>query len=483
MTTSRTPQLPCGEHGVDAYTLPPEAIEQPPQSLGGALRQIGPGLILAGAIVGTGELIATTHLGAKVGFALLWLVIVSCFIKVFVQAELGRHTISSGKTAIAAFRTLPGPSFLIGWWWVIMMLTTQLQLAAMVGGVGQACHVALPGVSDAIGSVLPAVARQPVLPWSILAVAATSLLLGTGGYRLVEKGTTALVVLFTFTTIGCVVLLPAVGHPIALGDVLAGLKFQLPNVDGALAAALAMFGITGVGATELVHYPYWCIEKGYARRTGPYDGSAEWVARAQGWVRVMRLDVWVSLAVYTVATLAFYVLGAAVLHGRDPAGLPGNVAGMLMALSHMYAPVLGEFGAKWFIVVGVFAVLYSTLYAATAANTRGLVDFLHVNCGLPFRFPGDRARWVRLLCMVFPVIDLGLYLAIRNPVKMVLIGGFMQAMTLPMIAASAVYLRYRRTHPAIAPGRVWDGFLWLSMTGLFVAAVYGMWDSVMKLMK
>jgi hypothetical protein len=197
----------------------------------------------------------------------------------------------------------------------------------------------------------------------------------------------------------------------------------------------------------------------------------------------MRLDVWVSLAVYTVATLAFYVLGAAVLHGRDPAGLPGNVAGMLMALSHMYAPVLGEFGAKWFIVAGVFAVLYSTLYAATAANTRGLVDFLHVNCGLPFRFPGDRARWVRLLCIVFPVIDLGLYLAIRNPVKMVLIGGFMQAMTLPMIAASAVYLRYRRTNPAIAPGRVWDGFLWLSMTGLFVAAVYGMWDSVMKLMK
>ena len=31
-------------------------------------------------------------------FALLWLVIVSCFVKVFVQAELGRYTISSGQT-------------------------------------------------------------------------------------------------------------------------------------------------------------------------------------------------------------------------------------------------------------------------------------------------------------------------------------------------------------------------------------------------
>ena len=59
----------------DAYAMRPEAVEEPPRRLGEALRQIGPGLILAAAVVGTGELIATTQLGAKAGFALLWLVI------------------------------------------------------------------------------------------------------------------------------------------------------------------------------------------------------------------------------------------------------------------------------------------------------------------------------------------------------------------------------------------------------------------------
>ena len=68
----------------DAYALTEAAAEEPPRTLRRAVRQIGPGLILAGAIVGTGELIATTNLGAKVGFALLWLVIASCFVKVFV---------------------------------------------------------------------------------------------------------------------------------------------------------------------------------------------------------------------------------------------------------------------------------------------------------------------------------------------------------------------------------------------------------------
>ena len=54
-----------------------------------------------------------------------------------------------------------------------------------------------------------------------------------------------------------------------------GLSLHLPT--GGLATAIAVFGITGVGATELVMYPYWCVEKGYARFVGPRDGSAAWL--------------------------------------------------------------------------------------------------------------------------------------------------------------------------------------------------------------
>ncbi len=68
-----------------------------------SIRQIGPGLILAASIVGTGELINTTSLGAKAGFSLLWLILLCCVIKVFVQVELGRYAITHGKTTLAAF--------------------------------------------------------------------------------------------------------------------------------------------------------------------------------------------------------------------------------------------------------------------------------------------------------------------------------------------------------------------------------------------
>lgn len=488
MTQTRAgavPSVSAPAESFDPYALPPEAVEAPPRRLAMILRQVGPGLILAGAIVGTGELIATTHLGAQVGFVLLWLVVLSCFVKVFVQVELGRYAISSGQPSMTAFREMGAAGTVIGVCWVLMMLMTQLQLGAMLGGVGQAVHMMIPGVCNALGAWTQPLlgdflVTRPELPWALLAAVVTSALLAAGNYGIVERVSTVLVVVFTLMTVVCVCLLPAVGHPIHWSQVASGFTFSLPQGPGALAAAIAMFGITGVGAAELVAYPYWCIEKGYARKAGPRDASPAWIDRARGWVNVMHVDAWVSMAVYTVATLAFFFLGASVLYGRGAGGLPGTVGAMLDELSLMYAPVLGPRAAKMFIVGGVFAVLYSTLYASTAANSRALTDFLRVNRVVTLRRPGDRTKWVRRFCIVFPLVDLVLYLFVKNPVLMVVIGGFVQALMLPLVGAAALFLRYRRTDTRLRPGRLWDLFLWASVAALTATALVGLNDTRKK---
>jgi manganese transport protein len=56
-------------------------ILNPPSTLSGRIRYLGPGFILSAAIVGSGELIATTALGAKAGFVMFWLIILSCLRK------------------------------------------------------------------------------------------------------------------------------------------------------------------------------------------------------------------------------------------------------------------------------------------------------------------------------------------------------------------------------------------------------------------
>ena len=64
----------------------------PPTSLRGLVRHLGPGFIITATIVGSGELIVTPKLGASVGFSLLWFIILGCVLvfAVAVDAILNR---------------------------------------------------------------------------------------------------------------------------------------------------------------------------------------------------------------------------------------------------------------------------------------------------------------------------------------------------------------------------------------------------------
>ncbi len=131
-------------------------IETPPSTLLGIVKRLGPGLIIAGSIVGSGELVATTKTGAEAGITLLWLIIIGCVIKVFVQIELGRYTITHGETTLAALDQVPGPRWQVNWivwFWLVMMVIGIGQLGGIVGGVGQAAAIAIPIRGDYLAAV------------------------------------------------------------------------------------------------------------------------------------------------------------------------------------------------------------------------------------------------------------------------------------------------------------------------------------------
>ncbi len=241
----------------DLYTLTSDTVETPPSALGAALKRIGPGMVLAASIVGSGELIATTTLGAQVGYAALWIIVVSCAIKPVVQGELGRYTIATGRDRARGLRPrararAPGVNWLVLGAGLLTVLLTLLQVGGMFGGVAQVLHLLVPAVS--------------VNVWVGICLVLTLALLLGGGYSRIEKLAVIKVGFFTCS--------PSAPRPCCCGrrarssahDLADGMSLHLPA--GGLATAIAVFGITGVGATELVMYPYWCVEKGYARFAG-----------------------------------------------------------------------------------------------------------------------------------------------------------------------------------------------------------------------
>src|SRR5437667_4130212 len=180
----------------DPYQFHEEDISDPPTSLVQIMRRIGPGIILAASIVGSGELIATTTLGAQVGYSALWVILVSCIIKPAVQAELGRYTIASGETGLEGLNRVPGPRWKVNWiviGWAVMVLITLLQVGAMFGGVAQVMNQVVPAI--------------PANLWVLILLAIILALLLGGGYQRIESLATVKVGLFTMLTFLCALLL------------------------------------------------------------------------------------------------------------------------------------------------------------------------------------------------------------------------------------------------------------------------------------
>ena len=426
-----------------------------------ALRRIGPGMVLAASIVGSGELIATTTLGAQVGYAVLWIIVLSCAIKPVVQGEFGRYTIATGHTALEGFNCVPGPRAGVGWlvWiWGVTVTLTLLQVGGMYGGVAQVLHILVPAI--------------PVNAWvGVCFVVTLALLLG-GGYERIERLAIVKVGLFTLLTVCAAAILLRRPGAVSVGDLQSGFSFQFPAAG--LATAIAVFGITGVGATELVMYPYWCVEKGYARFVGERDGSRAWTARARGWIRVMHLDIVCSLAVYTMATLAFYLLGAGVLNRM---GLVPVDRDMIVVLSNIYTQTLGAW-TLWLFYLGAVITLYGTIFASTAAHARLFADAVRIAGGYARDDGASRLRWRNRFVVLLSVVPVTFYWFLRSPVQMVVAGGVAQALMLPLIGGAVIYLRHTRVPEDIRPAFGTTVLLWISSAVMLGFATYYIWSRV-----
>ena len=293
----------------------------PPPTLMRSLAHLGPGIVLASSIVGSGELIGTTTVGAEAGFALLWLIVLGCVIKVAAQVEIGRNTLAWGRTPLDAFDRVPGPRLAgrgwLWWGWAAMTVLILVQQAGILAGVAQTLAGGLPLTAagrgwntvhdeaaalrvaaataerrgnaaeaerarERLGELVAAEAglAKPAdeAVWIVVTGLGTAALLVVGRYAAIEAISVILVGTFTLVTVVALAMLqfdPA--WAVSLRDVAGGLVPAVPPSTGGrspLATGLATFGIIGVGASELMVYPYWCLEKGYGRAVGDRGGPA-----------------------------------------------------------------------------------------------------------------------------------------------------------------------------------------------------------------
>jgi len=426
------------------------------------LAAIGPGIVVAGSVIGSGELINTPVQAAKFGFLLLWVVLLSCVIKYFLQVEIARHCLVHNRTTFEALNRIPGPK-LGGASWVVLLYIVGY-FAAMMTIIG-----IIGALSGLMHGIWPLATSQGVSTrvWGVIMIGFTIGLLWGGWYRQLELLVMILVGAFSLSVGLGVFLIQGTPYRISPDELLSGLTFSLgDNRKEAAFAVISLMGALGVAANELLMYPYWILEKGYARELGDPE-SPGWTERVREKVRLIWIDAGFSTVLATIVTAAFFLLGAAVLFRKEiePKGLD-----VVDQISGVFTESYGEW-SKVVFLVGAFCTLYSTLVVVAAASGRMAAD-LFGTFGLIDR--NDRPtlhrchQWVQSLWLVGL---LAVYLVMpAQPEKHVQTGHFiLGAFMTPLLMFCICWMAFN-TDRRVRMGR-WAAFALVTSVAIILGCV------------
>ncbi len=151
---------------------------------------IGPGVVLAGTSIGSGEWLFGPAVTAQYGAGLLWLALVSILLQAFCNLAMMRYAVYSGEPIIVGgLRTWPGPL----WWMAIYAI---LDVAAI--WPYNASNAAVPLAAVFLGRLPQTDADQwlvKALGFTVFLLAFVPLIFGGTVYRMLEKIMTAKLVL------------------------------------------------------------------------------------------------------------------------------------------------------------------------------------------------------------------------------------------------------------------------------------------------
>jgi Mn2+/Fe2+ NRAMP family transporter len=428
----------------------------------GMLAFIGPGIVVTGSVIGSGELVNTPVQAAKFGFILLWAVLLSCVIKYFLQVEIARHSLVHRRTTFQALAICPGPRIRgaswIGLVYMLGYVITMLPVVGILGALGGLMHGLFP---------LPTSPERSVQIWGALNALLALVLLWRGIYNHLETLVTILVAGFSVSVGIGLLLIQGTEFRITGAELLSGLSFSLGDQPSAAAfAVISLMGALGVAANELFMYPYWVLEKGYADKLGDASDPG-WTTRARQWIDTIRLDAGLSTLVATVVTAAFFLLGCAVLfrQGLEPQGLQ-----VVEQISGVYTTTYGEW-SQWVFFCGAFCTLFSTLVVYTAASGRMWTD-LAASLGLLDRDNPITTRrchqavqfvWLALLLAGFLLLE-------KQPAKLIIVGHFvLGAFMTPLLMFAICWMAFQ-TDRRVRMGRWWATAL-LASAGVILYCV------------
>lgn len=336
---------------------------------------LGPGLIFAGASIGTSHLVQATRAGATAGLGLLGVVLLALVLK-FPFFEFGaRYSSATGHNLVHGYRQ-------IGLWALLVFLSATL----LTGGFAGVALIRFTAIlfAFAFGG------SEFLMAWVVGLSCSLVTLIYVGGYRLLDQTMKSVLVILSISTIAAAI----ASTPLV--------DFQtiriVPMVEGhlivSLAFLLALVGWMPAPIDVSAWYSLWAVEKFRELDQAPS-------------VSETRIDLMIGYFGSGFLALCFLILGAAVMYGADtPISDKGTV--FSTQLVEMYSKTLGVW-ARPVVIAAVLTTMLSTVLAVMDAVPRTITATISA-----LRRSGSHKKDNRDPVFVVSLLGLGVFSILGN---------------------------------------------------------------------
>jgi hypothetical protein len=459
-------------------------LPAPPAPTGvGWLAAVGPGVIVLGLSIGSGEFLLGPAAFVQYGFTLLWVTAIAVFLQTIFNTEVLRYTLATGEPGFTAFmRTRPSSDFWAGFYLLLYVL--QVGWPAWAGSAAAAVFFLIAGrlPDGADGDTVYGIGVAMFL----LCVAA--LLVGRRIERTLEllnwvlvvfilAGFFGLALLFVRRDIWFAAVAGYAGFDLHAGE----FRFLPTGADFFLLGALAAYsGCGGVGNITLSN---WARDKGYGMsqlvgyipaafggqrinlaHTGcSFTPTDEAMRRWRGWWRIVWVDQWVIFFVGALLGMALpAMLYVAFLpHGTDIRG-PGVGA----ALAQAMAPAVGGLAAGAVAFMGAW-ILLKTQLDIVEGMTRAITDILWTGSRRVRAWRGGDVRIVYYAVLVIITLWGIVALRLAAPIVLLQLSANLAAVVLIVAALHILYVNTTLLPPPLRPP------LWRRAALVATALFYG----------
>ena len=298
---------------------------------------------MAGACIGGSHLMSSTTAGARFGFALLGLILLTNLVKYPFLRVGTRFTAVTGLTLLEGFQRRN--RFYLPLYLLVSLVTGTLTIAAV------------SFVAGLLLTNVPLLANFNPFGLAIAVLAVSGLILLLGHYRALDRLSKVLVVLLTLLS-GVAALTLLWRGPV--GDVSATWLGTTPSPWTAanLAFLIPLMGWMP-GPVEMCVWPsLWMFS-----RAQDSDHSAS--------LKEAEFDFNLGYGVTVITAVFFVILGAYTMYGTGEGMFAGSGVSFAQNLIRLYTEAMGGWAA-WVIVPAAFAAMFSTTLTCLDAYPRSI---------------------------------------------------------------------------------------------------------------